>query len=363
MSRISYRHFTCYLLAPLSLLTCLPGSPASRSGQQTARTPSLTDVKGILVGHYTLKERPTGCTVITSASAFAAGVDVRGGAPGTRETDLLKSENTVDRVNAILLSGGSAFGLDAAGGVVKYLEEQGRGFDTQVARVPIVSGAILFDLRMGDASIRPDFRAGYEAARTASDAPVPEGNVGAGAGATVGKLLGHERAMKAGVGSWSLRRPDGLTLGAIVALNCVGDVVDPGSGKIIAGARKTGGGFVNAVEQLRKGYQTGTPFNENTVLAVVATNADLSKTQCNKVAQMAQDALARCINPSHTPWDGDTVFAIATGEWKESGKSADVGLVGALAADVLATAIGRAVEQAESWGAYPSAKDYAARKR
>ena len=362
MGGTHYRRFTCYLLAPLSLLSCMPGSLASRSAEKAARSPSLTDVKGILVGHYTLKERPTGCTVITSNSPFAAGVDVRGGAPGTRETDLLKAESTVDRINAILLSGGSAFGLDAASGVVKYMEEQGRGFNTQVAKVPIVCGAILFDLRLGDSRIRPDSRAGYEAARTASDAPVTEGNVGVGAGATVGKLLGHERAMKAGVGSWSLQRPDGLTVGAIVALNCVGDVMD-GSGRIIAGARRNGGGFVNAIEQLRKGYDAGTPFHENTVLAVVGTNADLTKAQCNKVAQMAQDGLARRINPSHTPWDGDTIFAIATGELKAGAKPVDVGLVGALAADVLATAIERAVEKADSWGAYPSAKDHAAGKR
>jgi L-aminopeptidase/D-esterase-like protein len=261
----------------------------------------------------------------------------------------------VGSVNAILLSGGSAFGLDAATGVVRWLEEQGLGFEVGRVRVPIVCGAILFDLFLGDAKIRPDARAGYEAARSASSAQVKEGNVGAGAGCTVGKVIGTTGAMKAGLGSWSLTREDGLTVGALVAVNCFGDVVDPSGGKIAAGARKPDGkGYVDAMEFLRRGREQPALAHENTVIGVVATNAGLNKAQCNKVAQMAQDALARCIRPAHTPWDGDTIFAISSGRLPATREAADAGLIGALAADVLSTAILRAVERAEAWGAYPS---------
>jgi len=330
--------------------------------EEKNRRASLTDIEGLLVGHFTMRERPTGCTVVTSRTPFAAGVDVRGGAPGTRETDLLRAENMVQKINAVFLSGGSAFGLDTAGGISRYLEEQGLGFDTAAAKVPIVCGAILYDLGLGDAKIRPDARAGYEAARAASSAPVSEGNAGAGAGCTVGKVFGAEHAMKGGLGSWCLTMPDGLKVGAIAAVNCVGDVVDPSRGKIIAGARKSdGAGFLDTMEQIRKGHVPGSPFKGNTVIAVVATNAVLDKAQCSKVAQMAQDALARCVYPAHTPSDGDTVFAVATGQLTAAGKSVDVGRVGALAADVLATAILRGVEQAEPWGPYPAAKTYPAR--
>ncbi len=333
----------------------------TKDQNKSPRRFSITDVDGILVGHFTFHERPTGCTVVTSPEAFSAGVDVRGGAPGTRETDLLRAENTVANINAIVLSGGSAFGLDAATGVVKYLEEQGRGFDVRGLKVPIVCGAILFDLALGNPQIRPNAQAGYAAAKNASHDPVPEGNVGAGAGATVGKMLGIERAMKGGLGSWSLSRPEGLKVGALVAVNCVGDVVNPANGRIIAGARMPKGGFMGTMEQLRTGSQPDSLTRDNTVLAVVATNAALDKAQCTKVAQMAQDALARCIYPSHTPWDGDTVFAVATGRWTPAKHPADVGLIGALAADVLATAILRAVEKADSWGPYPAARDYPAK--
>jgi L-aminopeptidase/D-esterase-like protein len=335
-----------------------------RSPENTAtRTPSLTDIEGVLVGHYTYRERPTGCTVITGPAPFTAAVDVRGGAPGTRETDLLKPEYTVEKVDAIFLSGGSAFGLETATGISRFLEEKGRGFDMRVARVPIVCGAILFDLALGDAKIRPNAEAGYEAMRAASSSAVVEGNVGAGAGATVGKLLGGERAMKGGLGSWSLHRPDGLKVGAVAAVNSAGDVVDPATGKLVAGARKSdGSGFVDTMDQLRKGYTPGSPFRENSLIAAVATNAFLTKTQCSKLAQMAQDALARCVYPAHTPWDGDTVFAISTGSWSAGGKPADVGLVGALAADVLAIAILRGVRMAETWGSYPSVRDFPRKK-
>ena len=328
-----------------------------KTGTAAGRRPSITDVDGILLGHFTLRDRPTGCTVVTSVEPMSAGVDVRGGAPGTRETDLLRSESMVEKVNAVFLSGGSAFGLEVATGITRYLEEQRRGFQVGSVRVPIVCGAILFDLGFGDPRIRPDAQAGYEACRTAGNGPVPEGNVGAGAGATVGKLLGAQRAMKSGLGSWAMTRPDGLKIGAVVAVNCVGDVVDPDTGKIVAGARQQdGSGFANTMEVLRRGTPVA-PVRQNTVIAVVATNARLGKPQCNKVAQMAQDAFARCVSPAHTPWDGDTVFAVATGVWDNGGKPADTGVVGALAADTLGRAVLRAVAEAENWGGLPAQRD------
>jgi L-aminopeptidase/D-esterase-like protein len=357
---ISRRKFSRRVLGSMAAGSYLGVSMKAAPEEAPARVASLTDVDGILVGHCTLSERPTGCTVITARAPFTAGVDVRGGAPGTRETDLLRAENLVGSVNAILLSGGSAFGLDAAAGVVRWLEEQGLGFEVGQVRVPIVCGAILFDLFLGDPKIRPDARAGYEAAKAASSAQVKEGNVGAGAGCTVGKVIGAAGAMKAGLGTWSLIRADGLTVGALVAVNCFGDVIDPARGKIIAGARRPDGkGYVDAMEFLRRGREQPVLAHENTVIGVVATNAALNKAQCNKVAQMAQDALARCINPAHTPWDGDTVFAISSGRFPATDKPVDAGLIGALAADVLATAILRAVEKADAWGAYPSSRSLA----
>lgn len=359
MTRISRRSFQRSIVGGIALGPALENPMPSSTPGRAGRTPSLTDIEGVMVGHYTFRERPTGCTVVTGPASFTAGVDVRGGAPGTRETDLLRPENTVEKVDAVFLSGGSAFGLETAAGISRYLEERGRGYDTRAARVPIVCGAILYDLSLGDARIRPNAEAGYAAVKAASDSPVKEGNVGAGAGATVGKMLGVERAMKGGLGSWSLQRPDGLKVGAVAAVNSVGDVIDPATGRIVAGARKSdGSGFVDTMAQLRKGYVPGSAFRENTVIAVVATNAALTKVQCLKLAQMAQDALARCLNPSHTPWDGDTVFALSTGNWQGGKKQGDVGLVGALAADTLVTAILRGVLMAETWGPYPCAADF-----
>jgi L-aminopeptidase/D-esterase-like protein len=296
--------------------------------------------------------------VITSSKPFIAGVDVRGGAPGGRETDLLRPENSVEQIDAIFLSGGSAFGLETATGISRYLEEQGRGFDVKVAKVPIVCGAILFDLLLGDPKTRPGAEAGYKAISSAGSDPVAEGNVGAGAGATVGKMMGPEYAMKGGLGSWAISCPDGLKVGALVAVNAMGNIVDPETGKIIAGARKKDGqGFVDIMQELRSGYRPESPFSGNTVIGVVATNARLTKAQCSKVAQMAHDGLARCIYPSHSPWDGDTVFALSTGVW--DCKEPSAGVVGALAADAVAAAIIRGVMNAETWGSFPSAKDYA----
>jgi len=309
--------------------------------------PSLTDVEGIRVGHFTYAGRPTGCTVITSDLPMTAGVDVRGGAPGSRETDLLKPESTVAAVHAIFLAGGSAFGLDVGAGVVRYLEEKGIGYRMGNALVPIVCGAILFDLNLGDPQIRPDAHAGYDAARTAGTGAVPEGNVGAGAGCTVGKLFGFERAMKGGLGSWSWDRADGLRIGALAAVNAVGDVRDPATGAVIAGAKKSdGAGFFDCLAQLRRGCRPELPIAGNTVLGVVATNATLDKVNCTRVARMAQDALARCIYPAHTLFDGDTIFVLATGGHKIGGSAMEISIIGAMAADVLASAILRSCQAA-----------------
>jgi len=310
-------------------------------------SPSLTDVEGILVGHSTLPEGPTGCTVITSRTPMVAGVDVRGGAPGTRETDLLRAENTVPAIHAVFISGGSAFGLDVGSGVAKYLEEQGFGFHVGGVAVPIVCGAILFDLHRGDPKVRPDARSGYAAAQAASADPVAEGSVGAGTGCTVGKLFGLKRGMKGGLGSWSWQRADGLKVGALVAVNCVGDVRDPVRGTIVAGARRIDRtGFADSIDRLRRGSSIELDAGGNTVIGVVATNAPLGKAACARVAQMAHDGLARCINPAHTPFDGDTIFSLATGQHQIDCSPETIGIVGAMAADVIATAVIRGCQAA-----------------
>jgi L-aminopeptidase/D-esterase-like protein len=359
---VSRRGFCLALPGSFTLETPLRRATQTTSPTKPERIPSLTDLDGILVGHYTCKERPTGCTVITSKAPFVAGVDIRGGAPGAYDTELLRPEKIVDRINAVFLSGGSAFGLAVGPGVARWLEKQGLGFEVGTLRVPIVCGAILFDLGLGDGRVRPDAKAGYEACKTATSAPVREGNVGAGAGATIGKYLGTQRAMKGGLGSWALRRQDALQVGAVVAVNAMGNIVDPSTGKIIAGARNDDStGFLDNAARIRTGQPPAAPVPPGTVIGVVATNALLSKTQCNTVARMAQDALARCICPAHLPWDGDTVFAMATGKFTGGGQAVDVGLVGVLAADVLAAAILRAIKQAESWGPYPAYRDYPSR--
>ncbi|MBL8141185.1 MAG: P1 family peptidase [Acidobacteria bacterium] len=307
----------------------------------------LTDVPGLKVGHHTLTERPTGCTVILAEAGAVAGVDVRGGGPGTRETDLLDPVNMVQQVHAIVLSGGSAFGLDAATGTVRYLEEKGVGFDVRVAKVPIVPAAILFDLGVGDAKVRPTADCGYRAAQAASDGPVQEGDIGAGAGASVGKMGPPGRSMKAGIGTASFVQADGLVVAAIVAVNAVGDVVDPATGKVIAGLRTADGKGLADVRALLRSGAFGRPAarpGENTTIGVVATNARLTKAQASKVAQMAHDGFARAISPVHTPNDGDTIFALATGAYEGD---ANVGVIGALAAEAMADAIVRAATQSK----------------
>jgi L-aminopeptidase/D-esterase-like protein len=352
MKRLSFAALACLLV----------GFQVSARGQSEAgmRNKGLTDVEGLRVGHYTLTARPTGCTVVlVDGEGVPGGVAQRGGAPGTRETDLLDPLNLVDKVNAIVLSGGSAYGLDAAQGVVRYLEERNIGWKVGAGVVPIVPAAILFDLGFGDdQTIRPTADCGLRAAQAASDAAVAEGNVGAGAGATVGKTGGRGRSMKAGIGSASITLPNGLTVAALVAVNAVGDVIDPATGQVVAGVRSVDGkSLADARRLLRDGSllrDEAPRAGENTTIAVVATNARLTKTEVNRVALMADDGLARALSPAHTIGDGDTVFALATGRW--SGQ-ADISIIGALAAEALADAIVRAATQAQSLGGVPSARE------
>ena len=316
---------------------------------------AITDVPGIQVGHYTDLHAITGCTVVVCPKGTTCGVDVRGGAPGTRELALLDPTCMVQHVNAILLSGGSAFGLAAADGVMRWLEEHGQGFDTGVAKVPIVPAAILFDLAIGSATVRPDSAAGYAACAAAAAGLVAQGNVGAGTGCTVGKLLGFKQATKTGIGSASRQIGRGVIVGALVALNAVGEVIDPGSRRTVAGARQPlTGRFINSLEFAAGtlGQTLASMAGTNTTLAIIATNASLDKAGATKVAQMAHDGLARTIRPVHTHLDGDTIFALSTGKAK-----AAAGIVGAVAAEVLAEAVLNAVHAAESLGGLPAARD------
>ncbi len=327
--------------------------------QPASKNAGLTAIPGIKVGHYTLTERPTGCTVILAEKGAVGGVDVRGAAPGTRETDLLNPVNTVERVHAIVLSGGSAFGLDSASGVMRYLEERGIGYPTGVIPVPIVPAAILFDLGVGgNPKVRPTADCGYRAAAGATDGLIAEGNVGAGAGATVGKIAGPKRAMKSGIGTASYTFPDGTIIAALVAVNAAGDVIDPATGQVVAGVRtEDGKGLADARRLLRSpDYKIPArhPAASNTTIGVVATNARLTKAQATKVAQMAQDGVARAVYPAHTPVDGDTIFALATGERTEPG---EVLKIGVFAADVVVEAILRAARQATGIPGFPAARD------
>ncbi len=319
--------------------------------------PSLTDIPGIRVGHVTDPVGLTGCTVVLCEAGAVASVEVRGAAPGTRETDLLHPSNLVQRVHAVLLAGGSAFGLAAADGVVRYLEERGVGFDTSVARVPIVPAAVLFDLAIGDPRARPDAAMGYDACTRATSDPVEEGSVGAGTGATVGKMLAMAGAMKGGVGSWSARLPDGAAVGALVVVNAFGDVVDE-TGTILAGARHPDGRFANASELLlirRPDAVLGT----NTTLAVVATTAKLTKAQAWRLAVQGHAGLSRAIVPSHTLYDGDAVFVLATGSYEARPNAADLVRLGEATARVVAGSVRRAVRAARGMGGIPGSDDRA----
>ena len=347
MPQFDRRQFTKLALS-VPLMSKLQGS------QVPEYAGGLTDIQGIQVGHFTDGRRPTGCTVVIAEEGAIASVDVRGSAPGTRETDLLDPRNTVQRLHAVVLSGGSAFGLDAASGVVQYLEEKSIGYPTRYGRVPIVPAAILYDLGVGDASIRPGRQEGYRACQSAGPGPVEEGNVGAGAGATVGKMLGPDRAMKGGLGSFSIRVGK-LTVAALVAVNAAGDVIDPGNGQIVAGARgQDGRSFADMARMLKENSLSseGT-WGEHTTLAVVATNASFSKTAMQKVAQMGHDGMARAINPVHLPVDGDTIFALSTDQLKGS----HLGQVGGLAAEAISQAILRAVLKAKGIPGFPAHSD------
>ncbi|KEH97069.1 P1 family peptidase [Clostridium massiliodielmoense] len=314
------------------------------------RTIKITDIKGIKVGHAQNFSGPTGCTVILCEEGAVAGVDVRGGAPGTRETDLLNPLNMMGKIQCVLLTGGSAFGLDAASGAMKYLEENGFGFDVGVTKVPIVCGAALFDLVVGDHTIRPDKNMGYEACLNATNGEIMEGSIGAGSGATVGKVLGGQYSMKGGLGTYTVQQGD-LMVGAIVAVNCLGDVIDSETGEIIAGVlneNKTG--FRNTEQIMISQYSNNkNAFNGNTTIGAIVTNAKLTKSEMNKVASMAHNGYARNIYPVHTMYDGDTIFAMGTGE-----TSADVNVVGLLAARVMGKAIVRGVKKARSMCGYKS---------
>ena len=343
--------------SPVIVTAVLSAAIVTPSAQTPSRlNTTITTVPGIKVGQFTLPERPTGYTVILTEAGATAGVDVRGAAPGTRETDLLDPVNSVQQVHAIVLAGGSAFGLDAASGVMRYLDEKNIGFKVGTINVPIVPAAILFDLGVGgNPKIRPTADCGYRAAVVASNDPVVEGNVGAGAGATIGKTAGPGRAMKGGLGSAAITMSDGLIVAAIVAVNAIGDVLDPSTAKVIAGVRTPDGkDLADARVLLRSGALQQLRIGGNSTIGVVATNATLTKTQATKLAQMAHDGYARAISPVHTPADGDTIFALATAALPGT---ADVGRVGELAAEVMADAIVRAARQATSIPGYPAARD------
>lgn len=338
-------------LAASAMLPAAAATPPSRRVLAGA----ITDVPGVRVGHFTETRRPTGCTVVLTEAGAVGGVDVRGAAPGTRETDLLDPSNLVDQVHAILLSGGSAFGLAAATGVSRWLEEHGFGYPAGPARVPIVPAAILFDLGVGDASIRPDADSGYAACAAASGDPAAQGSVGAGTGATVGKLFGMARAMKGGIGTASIRVGK-ITVGAIVAVNAVGDVRDPATNAILAGARNPdltrGAGATEAI--LRGDLPASLQAGMATTIGVVATDAVLTKAQARKLAQQSHDGLARTIDPVHSMYDGDTMFALGTGK---SGLPGNMMVLGALAARVTEAAILRGILAAAGLPGLPGASD------
>ncbi len=317
---------------------------------------SITAIDGLTVGHWTDAEAATGCTVVLCPDGAVASIDVRGGAPATRETDLLRPGNLVERVHAFLLSGGSAHGLDAATGVMRWLEEHGRGYPVTSGVVPIVPAACLYDFSIGRSEVRPGADAGYAACEAADKNPA-SGSVGAGAGATVAKARGIERALKGGVGSAAERTASGISVGALVAVNCWGEVVDPESGTVIAGPRgEAPGSFESTMEILRKSPPLSPFTRDNSTIGIIATDAVLTKEQAGRLAVIAQTGLARCIRPVHTPVDGDLIFALAT---CRNGTSTDVLQLGALAARAVERAVLRAIQEASALGGTPSVRDWA----
>lgn len=293
---------------------------------------------GIRVGHSHNQSALTGCTVILPSNEAVAGIDVRGSAPGTRETEALKPVRLIEKIHAVLLTGGSSFGLDAAGGVQQYLERNDIGFDVGVAKVPIVPAAVIFDLAVGDPRVRPNKEMGYKACLAASDEKIEQGRVGVGCGATVGKLLGIKKSSNGGIGSASEKLSNNIIIGVLAVVNSLGEVINS-NGKIVAGIKgKEIGSFIPSLQAM-KNARTSTSFmSTNTTLAVVATNALLSKEQATKVAQMAQDGIARSIRPAHTMYDGDIIFVLSVGEEK-----AEINLLGTIACDLISKSIVRAV--------------------
>lgn len=327
----------------------VPGAVSQASASEGRSDGCITDVAGIEVGHFTDTRRPTGCTVILAREGAVGGVDVRGAAPGTRETDLLAPGNFVQQVHAVMLAGGSAWGLAAADGAMRYLEEQGVGLDVRFGTLPIVPAAVLFDLPMGDARFRPDAESGYAACVAATRAAPAEGNVGAGSGALVGKLFGIERAMKGGIGTASVT-VNGVTVGALIAVNSLGDVLDPDTAQVVAGARTLDG---KALLDTRRALLRGDvpkPLlaGTNTTIGVIATDAVLTKVQANRLANVAHDGLARAINPVHTMSDGDTLFVLATSRVALTDDAPGMTVLGTMAAEVVARATLRAVWAARS---------------
>jgi len=303
---------------------------------------AFTDIDDIRVGHAHNLKAGTGCTVVISEKGAIAGIDVRGGAPGTRESDLLNPVNIVEKIHAIILAGGSAFGLDAASGVMQYLEERNIGFDVQVTKIPIVCGAVLFDLTIGDYKIRPDKEMGYQACRNAENGACEEGNVGAGAGATIGKILGMGRAMKSGLGCYAIQ-VGALKIGAIVAVNCLGDVINPETGEQLAGLLNEDlRGLADTEAVMIQSYaEKKNLFAGNTTIGIVATNAILTKSQATKLASMAHNGYARSLRPAHSMFDGDTIFTMGTGHVE-----ADLSVLGLLSARVVERAVVSAIKKA-----------------
>ncbi len=313
----------------------------------------FTDIDGIKVGHASNLQAGTGCTVIMCEEGAVAGVDVRGGSPGTRETDLLDPQNLVDKIHAVMLAGGSAFGLDAASGAMKYLEERNIGFDVQVTKVPIVCSAVLFDLVVGDYRVRPNLEMGYKACENATNKECPNGNVGAGTGATVGKFLGVNQAMKGGLGSFALQVGD-LKVGAIVAVNALGDIIDPDTGDILAGLLDENKEKLIGTENImaEKYGEKKNIFSDNTTIGVVATNSIFTKSEANKLASMAHNGYGRTMRPAHSIFDGDTIFTMSTGKIE-----ADINVVGFLAARTMERAVINAIKSADSAYGFKSYKE------
>ncbi len=315
----------------------------------------LTDVSGIRVGHWTDRRAATGCTVVLCEKGAVAGIDVRGGAPGTRESSLLRPETLVQQIHAVFLTGGSAFGLDVGSGIMRYLEERGVGFPYGGARVPIVCGAVLFDLNIGRADVRPTAESGYRACLAAKSGRIAEGSVGAGTGATVAKVRTVAHGLKGGVGT-AAERIDDVVVAALVAVNAFGEIVEGGS--VIAGPRGAPGRFDSTLDIMRRvGPSRSLPLS-NTTIGVVATNATLTKVEATAVAHMAHDGIARAVRPAHSPVDGDVLFTLATGD----GPPANALIVGAFAARAVERAIIRAVRSATGLAGVPSASEWLAAK-